>query len=76
MCSVILFMLGQTVDNRVPLLLFTYFSPLTVTLPNLSVFLRPLYLLVSPETCVAAIENDPKVSQPINPLLEKISPLC
>jgi hypothetical protein len=43
MLSVILYMLRQTADNRVPLLLFPSFSPLTVTFPKLSVILRPLY---------------------------------
>jgi hypothetical protein len=43
MFSVILYMLRQTVDNRAPLLLFPYFSPLTVTFPKLAFTSRPLY---------------------------------
>jgi hypothetical protein len=44
MFSVIPYMLRQTLNNRAPLLLFPSFSPLTLTFPNLSVILRPLYL--------------------------------
>jgi hypothetical protein len=38
------FCLRQTVGHRAPLLLFPYFSPLTVTFPKLSVIWRPLYV--------------------------------